>query len=152
MTAQEIKEAIDFEATATAEPEKTQFEKDCAIQFEIIPLSKSHAEYRNRIPDKKWLGIIPGIVNGWQIEYVNKDGKFEYGSVSYQAGMIEQDVALYEAQGGGSWLFEIPRWKGYEPTGRVVFRGYGVQLWDSWERDWYVEEYEPTVEQTYITA
>lgn len=150
MTAQAIKRALALEAAATAETVQTQFEKDCAIQFEIIPLSQSHADYRDEVPDKEWLGIIPGIVNGWSIEYVNKDGKFEYGSVSYVYSTVEDYVKLYEAQGGGSWLFEIPRWKGYEPTGRVVFRGYGTEHWDDSERDWYVVEYEPTAEKAFI--
>lgn len=128
----------------------TQFEKDKAMQFKIIKLSESQAEYRNEIPDSEWIGIIPGVANGWQIEY-SKGGAFEYGSVTFQFGMIEADVARYEGY-CGSWLFEIPRMNGWEPTGRVVFRGYYTEHYDFDERDYYYEDYDPAVERAYIVG
>lgn len=151
MTAKAIKEFLMDEELATASPvAETQFEKDCQMKFQIIKLSESFASYRNEVPDEEWVGEIKGLVNGWMLEYANKDGKVEYDSVSFISGTIESAVALYEAQGGGSWLFDIPRYKGFEPTGRVVFRGYATEYYDPEERDWCVKPYRLGKELSYI--
>ena len=129
----------------------TQFEMDKAMQFKIIKLSESYAEYRDEVADSEWIGIIPGVMNGWSIEYVRKDGEMGYGSVIFLPGTIEDEVGRYEGY-SGSWLFDIPRLNGAEPTGRVVFRGYYTEHYDLEERDYYYEDYEPVVERSYIVG
>lgn len=149
MKAAQLNKYLEAEERAMLGKAETQFEKDCTTVFEVIPLSQSYADYKDSEPDKEWLGLIDGIVNGWSVEYRNKDGRYEYGSVHYLYGTIEEEIARFEAP-SGSWYFDTPRAKGYEPTGRVVFRGYGILMWDSWERDYYVEAYEPELEAVYI--
>ena len=86
--------------------------------------------------------MIPGIVNGWMFEFRDKKGNINYNSTSYHWGTPE-DYCDSWLQYGEDALFEMERWNGYEPTGRVVFRGYATEHYDVDEHDWYVEPYEP---------
>ena len=120
-------------------------------EYEIIPISKSFAEYRNEVKDCRYIGDLDGVVNGWQFEYINKDGEYAYGSVSYVRGSAyDYANTFHDPWDGGEWIHETPRMRGYEPTGRVVFRGYAIEYWDEYERDWFVKDYDPSVEYSYI--
>lgn len=123
----------------TLEDEVELEEEETMLSFEIITNSESHTGYD--IPDSKYVGVIPGLVCGWQFEFVNKDGKIGYNSVAYYEGTPEEYCETW-LRFGPDALFEGERWNGYEPTGRVVFRGYGSEYYDSEYREWFVRDVE----------
>lgn len=122
------------------------------MEYEIIKLSESYAEYRNEVRDSEWLGEIPGLLNGWSFEYKNAKGEYSYGSVSYENMMPEEYANLWHTEDGREWIHDTPSWNGWEPTGRVVFRGYAEEYYDPDEREWFVEPYYPVVEQSFIVG
>lgn len=115
------------------------------MKYEIIELSRSEAEFRCDVEDGNFRGYFPGVCCGWMFEFKNKDGKVDYNSVTWFEGTPEEYCETWLRYGPEA-LFEMERWNGYEPTGRVVFRGYGVEKWDSEEHDWYIERCEPDEE------
>lgn len=120
------------------------------MKYEIIKNSESHTGYN--IPDEEWIGEIKGLVNGWQYEYQNAKGEYNYSSVSYVDMMPEEYANLWQTEDGLGleWIHDTARALGWEPTGRVVFRGYAVELYDPEERDYYVEPYDASVERGYM--
>lgn len=112
------------------------------MKFEIIELSQSEAEYKNRVADSNFRGYFPNVCCGWMFEFKNKDGKIGYNSVTWFEGTPEEYCETWLRYGSDA-LFEAERWNGYEPTGRVVFRGYGVEEWWAEERDWCIRDCEP---------
>lgn len=108
--------------------------------FEIILNSQSHTGYD--IPDVEFKGFFTGLVGGWQWEYVDKDGNYEYSSVSYFYGTPEAYADKWNDVDGTPWIHSTPKYKGYEPTGRVVFRGYAEEYYDSDEHEWFVRTVE----------
>ena len=109
------------------------------MTFEIIKNSESNTGYD--IEDKEYKGQISGLCCGWQFEFRNADGKIGYNSVSYHKGTPEEYCQTWLRYGEDA-LFEMERWNGYEPTGRVIFRGYGREFYDFEERDWCIEPVE----------
>ena len=103
--------------------------------FEIIKSSESYAKYS--VEDKEWQGVIDGFVNGWSFEFVNEKGEYNYNSVTYYSGTPEEYCDTW-LQYGEDALFEMERWNGWTPTGRVVFRGYGQEYYDEDEHEWFV--------------
>ena len=122
------------------------------MAYEIIKLSESFASYRNEVEDKEYIGDIPGVCNGWMFEYRNKDGEYNYSSVSYVHGSADDYANLYHTDDGLEWIHDTARYGGWEPTGRVVFRGYATEYYDPDEREWFVEQYDPADELAYIVA
>ena len=120
------------------------------MKYEIIKNSECYDPCN--VPDDEWIGEIPDLVYGWSFEYKNANGEYSYGSVAYESMMPEEYANLWHTEDGGEWIHDVPRWRGWEPTGRVVFRGYAVEKWDAEERDWYVEPYDPVIEKSYIVG
>lgn len=110
------------------------------MQYTIIKNSESHTGYD--IPDKEYKGQIPGLCGGFQYEYINDKGEYEYSSVSYYYETPEEYAGKWHTEDGGEWVHDTPRYKGWEPTGRVVFRGYARDYYDPDEREWFVEDVE----------
>lgn len=102
-------------------------------EFEIIRNSESETGYD--IPDDVYIGVIPGLHNGWQFEFT-KNGKIVYGSCHFYHGTPEECAYCY----GKDHAFEMERLNGCEPTGRVIFRGYYLEKYDIYERDYYYEK------------
>lgn len=98
------------------------------MNYTIIKNSESHTGYD--IPDCTFEGL-KNYANGWQFE-CEKDGKIGYSSVAFGYGM--PDAKDFET------TIDLCRWNGWEPTGRVIFRGYYEEYYDCDERDWYYEE------------
>lgn len=109
------------------------------MKYEIIKNSESYTGYE--IEDKQYKGQIEGLVCGWQFEFMDGKGDYNYNSVTYYEGTPEE-YCEYWLQYGEDALFEIERWGGWEPTGRVVFRGYAREYYDFDERDYYVIDVE----------
>ena len=96
----------------------------------ILP---SEAQLPYQVNDKAFHGVLPGLACGWQYEFL-KYGKTVYGDVIYDERDADSTADEYH--------FNDPEfcvWEGMTPTGRVVFRGYGVLHYWAEERDWYVE-------------
>jgi len=100
-------------------------------KFEVLSVSESLLSYKNEVSNEEYFGVLPGLLHGWQFEF-SKNGETNYSSVTWYFGSPEE-FAAHE------WAFEMERWNGWEPTGRVVFRGYGREYWWSEEREMCVE-------------
>lgn len=96
------------------------------MKYEIIKNSESFTGYD--IPDDEWKGLTHEV-NAWQFE-CTKDGEISYSSVTFNYGMPE-DCEI---------TVDLCRWNGWEPTGRVIFRGYYTEHYDFDERDFYYEK------------
>ena len=116
-------------------------EKTVIDTFEIIPFSQSH-ETDYHVDDEPFYGELPGLCMGWQFEARNVDderfpvGKILYFSVIHEEAMPEVTAKLHFMQ-------EKADERGWELTGRVVFRGYGRLYWYAEERDWCVADVTP---------
>ena len=110
------------------------------MEFKIIKVSESEADYRREELDKEYKGAIWGLCCGWNFE-VEKDGKIDYLSCHWFEGTPEE---LYESDGYYSGYDDLyaPTWQmnGWKLTGRVMFRGYAEEYWYAEERDWCVRE------------
>jgi len=109
------------------------------MTYEIIKNSESYAGFN--IPDKEYKGQIDGLCCGWSFEFQNDKGEYNYNSTTYYEGTPEEYCQTW-LQYGEEALFEIERWNGWIPTGRVVFRGYGKEYYDSNDREYYIEDVE----------
>ena len=112
-------------------------DSETVLSFEIIVNSDSYTGYT--IEDDKYIGVIPGLACGWQFEFIRNDGKIGYNSVAYYEGTPEEYCQMWLRYGEDA-LFEIERRNGYEPTGRVIFRGYGVEYYDTEYREWFIKD------------
>lgn len=99
------------------------------MKFEIIKNSEGCKKWN--IEDKEYLGQITGLCCGWEFEIIDKEGKLTSLSVIW-------DEALPEDTWEDHYYPQMCEWHGWEPTGRVVFRGYARSHWDAEERDYYV--------------
>ena len=103
-------------------------------KFEVISVSASNLSYKGKVNDEEYFGVLPGLMSGWQFEFV-KNGEIGYNSVYYSYETPEH-CAEYE-----HWNFDTESMFGYEPTGRVVFRGYAAEgEWIPEEREYSVRE------------
>ena len=84
------------------------------------------------------LGARTGLVRGYNVEVI-KDGKTDWLSCSW-----------FEGEPDDYFNDEFHKWQceemGWEYTGRICFRGYGIEKWDSEERDYYIEDVEVSCE------
>lgn len=101
------------------------------MKFKVIKVSEANVDWNNQ--DKEYFGPIPGFVAGFNFEVIDKNGKIDYMSAYYMHEDPNDFISnlFYD-------YFEIVRWNGYEPTGRVVFRGYAKEYYDYEEREEYV--------------
>ena len=77
-------------------------------------------------------GPVVGLVRGYNVEVV-KNGKVDWMSCVWIRTSIEEYVNDEYTR---YWYMDC----GVTPTGRVSFRGYGVERYDPAERDTYIEE------------
>lgn len=97
------------------------------MTFEIIKNSESNTGYE--VADKRYIGVIPGVLCAWQFEVV-KNGKIGYFSNRYSHGTPEE---CYEEESYYGDMFDA---FDCVPTGRVVFGGYYEGYWDCLEGHW----------------
>ncbi len=76
-------------------------------------------------------GPINGLVRGYNVE-VTKNGKIDWMSCVWIRTSVEDYV---NDEYTGYWYQDC----GVTPTGRVSFRGYGVEKYDASERDTFIE-------------
>lgn len=88
---------------------------------EIWPNSKFHI-------DK---GYLSGLVRGYNVEVITRDGKLDWFSCEYIWG--EPSEELFDE-------FHMSYYSdcGCKPTGRISFRGYGREEYDLEERETFV--------------
>ena len=78
-------------------------------------------------------GYKPGLVRGYNVECINKDGNPYWFSCEYIHG--DPDEELFD-DFHMSWYADC----GCTPTGRISFRGYGVEVYDACERDYFIKD------------
>lgn len=87
-------------------------------------------------------GWIPGLYCGYNFEVKNREGRIDFMSCSFYAGTPED----YAADEFTTWYLEN---SGLTLTGRVLFRGYYEEDWDTECGDCYMKvdrpfgDYEP---------
>jgi hypothetical protein len=89
---------------------------------EIWPNAKNHT----------YEGVKPGLVGGFCIEVMLKDGSTDWLSCEYVHG----DPITEFNDDFHRWYYNEHQWT---PTGRISFRGYGIERYDPSERDTYIE-------------
>ena len=107
------------------------------MRFKIIDVEHSHFDKLGWKEDYKkvYLGPLDGFVAGFNFEVKNKDGEYNYTSCHFMEEHPDDYINNLHYD-----YFDSCRYNGWEPTGRAVFRGYGIEKWNPEERDWYVEE------------
>lgn len=89
---------------------------------EIWPTAEDHIDH----------GYVPGLMRGYNLE-VKKGDVVDWLSAEWIGGEPNEEFN----DGFHSW-YHIEH--GFVPTGRVSFRGYGVERYDAKERDFYIED------------
>jgi hypothetical protein len=88
---------------------------------QIWPTAEDHIDF----------GEIPGLMRGYNIE-VEKEGTTHWMSANWIRNDPEKEFNdEYHTWSRSDW--------GLKPTGRISFRGYGVEQYDSEERDFYIK-------------
>lgn len=95
---------------------------DYVLANEIWPTAKVYV-------DK---GPISGYVRGYNIEVTTASGTTDWLSCSYIYNTPEE----YFNDAFHLWWYKEHGWV---PTGRICFRGYGIEAYDHEERDYFVE-------------
>lgn len=103
--------------------------------FKVIKVSEADVDWKEE--DREYFGCIAGFVAGFCYEVVNADGKLDYMSCYYMHEDPTAHVMNWEEWTHADY-FETVKWNGWEPTGRVVFRGYAREAYDPYEREEYV--------------
>ena len=88
---------------------------------EIWPTAEPHVDH----------GYIPSLVRGYNIEVRTQDGNIDWMSCSY----IHEDPEYYFNNG---YYPEFLADLNLVATGRICFRGYGVEYYDFEEREEFV--------------
>lgn len=105
-------------------------------KYQIIFPSQTIGDNRLEIADAWYRGLIPGLLCGWCFEFRTASGDIRYGSDEWLSGTAEDFCASHHPDS----LFLAERMRGWEPTGRVVFRGYGREYFDRKYRAWDVQD------------
>jgi len=87
----------------------------------IWPTAKDYTDF----------GFKPGLVRGYNIEVTISDGTAHWLSCAYFAESPEE----YFNDEFHIWLYQEHGWN---PTGRICFRGYGREEYDFEEREEYI--------------
>ena len=88
---------------------------------EIWPTAENHKD----------LGYKPGLVRGYNIEVTTSKGVIDWMSCEYIDGDPEEVFNDdYHTWSRDDW--------GFTPTGRICFRGYGLEEYDFEERDTFI--------------
>ena len=99
------------------------------MKFEIIKNSESKTGYG--IEDREYMGQTCNL-NGWSFEMAKADGTVVYSEVKFTYMTPEAYVASIESD----YLHTCMRWNNLTFTGRVIFRGYYEEYWDTFEGKW----------------
>ena len=102
------------------------------LHYTVILPSEAQLPYQ--VEDKAFHGMLAGLVCGWQYEYT-LNGQTVYDDVIYDERDADETAEAYHIHASDRFM----ALRGLVPTGRVVFRGYGVLHYWAEERDWYVE-------------
>lgn len=98
------------------------------IKYQIIYPSEMTGQYRLEIADAWYRGIIPELLCGWRFEFRRvSDGEIMYGSDQWITGTPEDFTSSFHPD----TLFCAEYHRGWTPTGRVVFVGYGQEYYDT---------------------
>lgn len=76
-------------------------------------------------------GNVPGLVRGYNIEVKTMDGRVDWLSSIY----IHGEPNTYFNSEYNIWRYTD---NGWTPTGRICFRGYGIEEYDPEERDLFI--------------
>ena len=120
----------------TTKPNNYTLDYETALHFEYINIADTNTGWTDNAG--KDYGYVDGLVRGFNVEFKHKEtGKVIYNSCIWEEGNIEDYFRRQIDAWGhlGFVLFEAERSKGYEPTGRAVFRGYGKVEYAPEERD-----------------
>lgn len=98
------------------------FIKEYVNASSIWPTAKDHTD----------LGYIAGYVRGYNVEVATSDGENQWLTCSWIDNTPEQEFDDEFHR----WYYAEHNWK---PTGRICFRGYGVEEYDSDERDTFIK-------------
>ena len=88
------------------------------------------------------IGYIAGLVRGYNIEVVNSVGTTSWLSCEYIHGSVETEF-------GDEFHNFYYYQHGWQPTGRICFRGYGIERYDESEHETYVEKIDMTGEKVW---
>ena len=81
-------------------------------------------------------GIRTGLVRGYNVEVAKSDGTTDWMSATYIRGTIEEYL---EEEFTKWWYSDL----GVTPTGRICFRGYGIEEYDDYERETFILTCDP---------
>lgn len=95
---------------------------EVVLSSAIWPNTKDHVDY----------GYRCGYVRGYNIEVQVTDGSSHWLSACYIA---DENPEEYFNDEFHLWMYQEHGWT---PTGRICFRGYGVERYDPDERDTFV--------------
>ena len=98
---------------------------------EYVPASEIWATAKDHIDH----GYKSGLVRGYNIEITTRDGETHWYSCSW----IHEDPEEYFNDDFHCWMFNEHGWT---PTGRICFRGYGIEEYDPDERDTFIKQVE----------
>jgi len=90
-------------------------------------------------------GFIRGLVRGWNIEVTTREGKTDWLSACY----FEEDPNNYFNDEFHQWMYNE---HGFTPTGRICFRGYGIEEWCEEEREYFITPINDEDIDNYIEA
>lgn len=88
-------------------------------------------------------GVVPGYLRMFNFEVENiETGDVDYMGATGFYGTPKQFIEEWAYGDDDTHYFDTVLYKGFKPTGRVVFRGYYTEKYDPYERDSYVVEVE----------
>lgn len=92
----------------------------------IWPTAEDHVDY----------GAIPGLLRGYNIEVKTQKGVVDWMSAAFIYGEPEGTTG---DSFNDEWRIESRKDWGFEPTGRITFRGYYTEEYDFEERETFVK-------------
>lgn len=105
-------------------------------QMTYISASEAYVDWKE---DKKEnYGYDNYYLRGFNVEFKHViTGEYVYDSADFMRGNLEDNLKgkIADWREVGYVPFELERTRGYEPTGRAIFRGYVEEKYDQIERD-----------------
>ena len=110
----------------------------------IITVADTSTGWSDKYINYPTMTQLPGLLRGFNVEITNDDGDVDYCSAVWTPGEADEsnpDIFI---------SIDLVSYNGWRPTGRLVFRGYGVDRYDFEEREEYVEMVTPEYVQKYM--
>lgn len=101
--------------------------KEMLSCLQYVPANQIWSEAKPHID----AGERPGLVRGYNVEVTTRSGNVDWMSCAWIHGTIEQYLADEFTQ---YWYADC----GVTPTGRISFRGYGLEEYDFDEGDTFI--------------